>query len=435
MSGALSWGLQAWDLLRWAWPSHRTHPDFGTLEPFTQFWQGLWESVWSLWVAHPASAERWIHEQPLGFGSASASVERKACCGRGVLWCAMWKFWWVWRGECPGALLDLSDALPKERWKGWFPTWVSLMYLLSKTCLWPPFLALVDCSQLIWLLRPLWASSVCPWADLTTQLQCPEQKKPLAFLLWASAGWQAKCYVYVRYTIRNVWYSMSSLRSQNSLNLVLAPTQHTWPCQTLSRNIILPQLGFLSHLPLSWLKGKEVPRRKWTAHVSLRKWDLLDTLMVLAGMQETWSMEIEVVWWSGSFAPSWQPCWSHLKPPSHGGKCLQLLGRADPFPKESQGCAFLTSTCCRIQPHPTQRGLFLCQKGFWVSHGFVLPTEGAQAPVFNIPDPLVWVQWSAHCCGCDRASSEVPVWQRMLPAVYQVSLEPKWERKNNIKKG
>lgn len=65
---ALSRGLQAWDLLRWAWPSHRTHPDFGTLEPFTQFWQGLWESVWFLWVAH--SAERWIHEQPLGFGSA-----------------------------------------------------------------------------------------------------------------------------------------------------------------------------------------------------------------------------------------------------------------------------------------------------------------------------------------------------------------------------
>lgn len=48
MSGALSWGLQAWDLLRWAWPSHRTHPDFGTLEPFTQFWQGLWESVVAL---------------------------------------------------------------------------------------------------------------------------------------------------------------------------------------------------------------------------------------------------------------------------------------------------------------------------------------------------------------------------------------------------
>lgn len=66
----LSWGVQAWVLLRSAWPSHGTHPDFGTLEPFTQFWQGLWESVWSLWVAHSASAERWIYKQPLGFGSA-----------------------------------------------------------------------------------------------------------------------------------------------------------------------------------------------------------------------------------------------------------------------------------------------------------------------------------------------------------------------------
>lgn len=57
-------------LLRSACPSHSTHPDFETLEAFTQFWQGLWESVWSLRVAHSASAERWIYEQQLGFGSA-----------------------------------------------------------------------------------------------------------------------------------------------------------------------------------------------------------------------------------------------------------------------------------------------------------------------------------------------------------------------------
>lgn len=46
---------------------------------------------------------------------AAAPVERKARCGRGVLWCTTWKFWWVWRGECPGALLDLSDGLSPMR--------------------------------------------------------------------------------------------------------------------------------------------------------------------------------------------------------------------------------------------------------------------------------------------------------------------------------
>lgn len=135
---ALSWGVQTWDLLRSAWPSHSNNPDFGTSEPFAQFWQGLWESVWSLWVAHSASAERRIYEQPLGFGYALV----QQC---------------QWRGKpsVEGVFCDVphgnSDGLgdgnvlghfwtwqlvfPKERWKGWFPTWVSssLMYLLSKT--------------------------------------------------------------------------------------------------------------------------------------------------------------------------------------------------------------------------------------------------------------------------------------------------------------
>lgn len=40
-------------------------------------------------------------------------------------------------------------SFSKERWKGWFLTWVSLslMYLLSRTSLWLPVLALVDCSD------------------------------------------------------------------------------------------------------------------------------------------------------------------------------------------------------------------------------------------------------------------------------------------------
>lgn len=40
-------------------------------------------------------------------------------------------------------------SFPNERWKGWFPTRVSLslIYLLSKTSLWFPFLALVDNSE------------------------------------------------------------------------------------------------------------------------------------------------------------------------------------------------------------------------------------------------------------------------------------------------
>lgn len=76
-------------------------------------------------------------------------------------------------------------SFPNERWKGWFPTRVSLslIYLLSKTCLWFPFLALVDNSEFKWLLRPLWASCACPWADLTTQLQYMQQRKPLAFFI------------------------------------------------------------------------------------------------------------------------------------------------------------------------------------------------------------------------------------------------------------
>lgn len=64
----------------------------------------------------------------LGCGAA-VSVERKACCGRGVLWCTIWKFWWVWRGECPGALLDLADGLsPKSDRRDGFPH--------GSVCLW-----------------------------------------------------------------------------------------------------------------------------------------------------------------------------------------------------------------------------------------------------------------------------------------------------------
>lgn len=256
-------------------------------------------------------------------------------------------------------------SFPNERWKGWFPTRVSLslIYLLSKTFLWFPFLALVDNSEFKWLLRPLWAH--VPELTWLHNFNICSRESHWYFLLWASAGWWAKCFVYVRYTIRNVWYSMFSLRSQHGLTLVLAPTQHTCPssCQILGRNTILPlcswlpQLGFPSqHVPLSWLKCEEVPWSKWTAHVSLWKWGLLDSL---SGSGRN-AGNLKCRNWGGleAFAPCWQPCWSQLKSPSHGGKWLLLLGRAAPFSKVL-GCAFLTSACLRIQLGATERGLFL----------------------------------------------------------------------------
>lgn len=219
---------------------------------------------------------------------------------------------------------------------------------------------------------------------------------------------------------------MSSLRSQNSLNLVLAPTQHPWPCQILSRNIILPQLGFLSHLPLSWLKGKEMPRSKWTAPVSLGKWGLLDTLSGPgrnAGYLKhgDWG-GLEALPQAGSLAGL---IWNLLPMEENACCCWEGLLHSQWNPRD-----VLSSHLPAAGPsHVQQRGVCscahrLCQKGFWASHGSGCCLQHPRSSGLGaVVSPLLWL-----CQGIQWGT-----WERMLPAAYQVSLEPKWERKNNIK--
>lgn len=131
--------------------------------------------------------------------------------------------------------------------------------------------------------------------------------------------------------------------------------------------------------------------------------------VVLAGMQETWSAGIEGVWQpllhAGSLADlNWNLlpmeendccCWEGLL---HSARFWDVLSSHLP----AAGSSWVQ-----------QRGACFCSPWAlpgrvlnlpWLCRTRYLSTEGAQAAVFNISYPLVWVQWSAHCYASGRAS-------------------------------
>lgn len=176
---------------------------------------------------------------------------------------------------------------------------------------------------------------------------------------------------------------MFSLRSQHGLNLVLALTQHTCPCscQILSRNLILPlcsrlpRLGFPSqHLPLSWLMEQVncscFPMKVRPFGYSQWSWQE-------CRKPEAWGLR-----WSGSLCSMLAALLISSEISFPWRKMTAVVGNGCSI-QQGPGMCFPhvcllqdLASCNREEFVPVAHGL--CQEGFWVSHGFVLPDTRLQ---------------------------------------------------------